>query len=241
MHDFCEEGQTKRTTIFDRGILEHARLAWCGIAIAAGAAIVGGVIASDSSRKAANTAADASMNAANTSAESQNQALNYLREVEAVPQQFRQEALQKLGGLSGLEGGEGSQQELINRAEKSPLYAAIMGGRKAGESAILRNASVTGGLRSGNVQGDMYDFNVDLKTKALLESYNQQLSGLQGLAQLPSNANNIASTMSGIGETRAQGIVAGGQIQQQNIQNQGDIWGKALSSSITGYANKGVV
>jgi hypothetical protein len=207
----------------------------------AGAVIVGAAVSSYSSNKAADKAAEASNNATSTQAASQTDALNYLREVEAVPQQFRQEALQKLGGLSGLDGGVGSQAELIARAEKSPLYAAIMSGRKAGESSILRNASATGGLRSGNVQGDMYDFNVDLKTKALLESYNQQLSGLQGLAQLPSNANNIASTMSGIGETQAQGIVAGGQIQQQNIQNQGDIWGKALSSSITSYANKGVV
>jgi hypothetical protein len=201
---------------------------------------------------AANTSADSQTQAANTAAASQTEALNYLREVEKVPQQFRQEALMKLGGLSGLEGGEGSQAELIARAEKSPLYAAIMSGRKAGESSILRNASATGGLRSGNVQADMYGFNVDLKTKALLESYNQQLTGLQGLAQLPSNANNIASTMSGIGTTlaggisgagtaTAQGITAGGQIQQQSVQNQGDIWGKALSSSIAGYANKGVV
>jgi hypothetical protein len=201
---------------------------------------------------ATNTAAASQTEAANTAAASQTEALNYLREIERVPQQFRQEALMKLGGLSGLEGGEGSQAELIARAEKSPLYAAIMGGRKAGESAILRNASATGGLRSGNVQGDMYDFNTNLKTQALLESYNQQLTGLQGLAQLPSNANNIASTMSGVGTTlaggisgagtaTANGIIAGGQIQQQNIQNQGDIWGKALSSAITGYANKGVV
>jgi len=198
-------------------------------AAAVGGALVGGYFSS----KASDKAADASRDAAQTAAGSQTEALNYLKEVEAIPQQFRQEALTKLGGLVGLKGGEGSQAELIKRAKASPLYAAIMSGKNEGENALLRTASATGGLRSGNVQGAMYEYNSDLRAQALLESYNQQLSGLQGLAQLPSNANQIASTMTGIGETQAQGIIAGGQIQQQNLQNQGNRWGSALSTVVS--------
>ena len=198
---------------------------WVAVA-AVGGALVGGYF----SGNAADTAAEASMDAANVSAASQTEALNYLKETEKIPQQFREAALKNLGGLSGLKGGTGSQQDLINRAMKSPLYASIMSGKNEGEASILRNASATGGLRSGNVQGAMYDFNVDLKTQALLESYNQQLSGLQGLAGLQSNANQIATTMSGIGATQAQGIVAAGQAQQQGLQSQADIWGSATAS-----------
>jgi len=177
--------------------------------------IIGGVLGNES----AEDASDAARDAANAQVNSQLEALNYLKEIEKIPQQFRQEALKKVGGLYGLEGGEGSQQQLINRAMKSPLYSAIMSGQNEGEAGILRNASATGGLRSGNVQGALYDYNVDLKTKALLDSYNNELSGLQGLASLPSNANQIAAATTGIGKTQAQGITASSQIEQEGNEN----------------------
>jgi len=165
-----------------------------------------------------NDAEKASREAANVSAGAQREALDYLKEREAIPQQFREEALQGLGGLYGLEGGTGDQQELIDRAIQSPLYKDIMGGKEAGEESILRSASATGGLRSGDTSYNMYDYDVRLQNKALLESYNQQLMGLQGMAGLPSNAGQIAEGMSGIGETQAQGIVAGTQADLQSKQ-----------------------
>ena len=138
----------------------------------------------------------------------QREALDYLKEVEKLPQQFREGALMKLAGISGIEGGEGDQQALIDRAKQSPLYAEIMGTRDAGEEAIMRNAAMTGGLRSGNVQDEMFTADVNLQNQALNQSFNQQLQGLQGLAQLPSNANNIATATSGIGTTQAEGTMA---------------------------------
>lgn len=164
-------------------------------------------------------AGDASLQASKTQAKYQQQALDYLKEREALPQQFREGALAQLGGLYGLEGGEGGQQALIDQARSSPLYGAILGGQDAAEEAVLRNASATGGLRSGNVQSALADQAQQLHNQALLESYNQQLSGLQGLAALPSNAGAIAAQTSGIGQTLGQGQVA----QQQAIvgaQNQ---------------------
>jgi len=164
--------------------------------------------------------------AAKIQARSQTEALNYLRETEALPQQFREGALTQLGGLYGLEGGEGDQQALIDRAIQSPLYGALMGGQQLGEEAIMRNAAMTGGLRSGNVQGAMYDYNTQLQNQALLASYNEQLQGIQGLAGLPSNANQIAAGMAGIGQTQAQGITAGEQFkQQQQQQGMGNLMG----------------
>ncbi|MBT8341038.1 MAG: tail fiber domain-containing protein [Desulfatitalea sp.] len=168
-------------------------------------------------------AADAATDAAEISAESQREALEYLKEREAIPSQFSDEATTMLGGLYGLEGGEGSQQALIDQAIASPLYGALMGGQEAGEDAILRSAAATGGLRSGNVQSNLYDYNTQLQNSALLNSYNQQLSGLHGLSGLGSNANQIASTMAGIGSTEAAGITAAAQAQQtanqQSINN----------------------
>lgn len=168
---------------------------------------------------------DAAAYAADVQAQSQMEALEYLKQTEAIPQQFREGALTQLGGLYGLEGGAGDQQALIDRARTSPLYQSIMGGQQAGEQAIMRQAGATGGLRSGNVQGAMYDYNTQLQNQALLESYNQQLSGLTGMAQLPSMAPQIASGMAGIGQTQAQGITASAQAQQAS-QQQG--WGNVL-------------
>lgn len=112
----------------------------------------------------------------------------------------------------------GSQQALIDQAISSPLYGAIMGGQEAGEEAILRSAGATGGMRSGNAQYGLYDYNTQLQNQALLESYNQQLAGLQSLAGMPSKASEISGQMAGIGQTQAQGITAAAQAQQAASQ-----------------------
>jgi len=199
--------------------------------------------AADASTRASQTSADAQLYAAEIQAESQRESLDYLKEREALPQQFREGALKGLGGVYGLEGGTGDQQQLIDRAVSSPLYQSIMGGQEAGEDAILRSASATGGLRSGNVQENLYDYNVQLQNKALLESYNQQLQGLTGMAGLPSNANQIAQGMSGIGQTLGQGQSAAGNIlgQGQVAAGQAQQAGyQQMAGNMMGMANLGV-
>lgn len=177
-------------------------------------------------------AAKASQQAANTQAAYQREALNYLKEREELPQQFREGALQVLGGLYGLEGGEGSQQQLIDAAKASPLYGAIMGGLDASEEAILRNAGATGGLRSGNVQQALADNAEQLQNRALLNSYNEQLGGIQGLAGLQSNAGQIAQQMTGIGTTLAQGQLDASRAVQANQQS--------ITSNLLGLGQLGV-
>lgn len=193
-------------------------------------------------------AADASVEAAGIQADYQREALDYLREVEALPREYREQALGELSGLFGLgetpyEGISGvpGQAELIEEARQSPLYSAILGGREAGEEAILRHQSATGGLRSGATQGALTDYSTQLENQALLESYNQaytrnigdyerdvgdyqrRISGLSGLAGIPSQATNIANLTSGIGQTEAQGLIASAQAResgrQQGINN----------------------
>jgi hypothetical protein len=203
---------------------------WVAVGII-GAAVVGGVMAD----KGADAAADASVQGANIQADYQREALAYLKETEEIPQLFREEALKGIAGAYNIEGGAGSQRDLIDRALASPLYGSIMGGQGAGEDAILRNAAATGGFRSGNVQHNMYDYNVQLQNRALLESYNQQMQGLQGLAMLPSNANQIAQQTSEIGTTYGQGIIAAGQAQQQGYQNIGNNVMGAVNLGISAY------
>lgn len=202
---------------------------------AIGAGLGGGLGSSYDASKTAEKASEASLGAAATQVTAQREALEYLKEREALPRQFSEEALRGLGGLYRLEGGTGSQQELIDRAISSPLYQGILGGSEAGEEAILRSASATGGLRSGNVQEALYDYNTQLRNKALLESYNQQLQGLTGLAGLPSYAPQIAGQMAGIGQTLGQGQIAAAQAQQAGTQQGiGNLMGFA-KLGLTGY------
>jgi hypothetical protein len=163
-------------------------------------------------------AAAAAREAAGISAGAQTEALEYLKEREALPQQFREEALGRLGGIYGLPGGTGSEEQMIQSLMASPLYKAILGGREAGEESILRSAAATGGLRSGDVQSNLYDYNVQLENKALLDAYNQRMQGLSGMANLPSAAPQIAQGMAGIGQTQAQGITAAEQARQAGSQ-----------------------
>ena len=107
-----------------------------------------------------------------------------------------------------------------------------MGGKEAGEESILRNASMTGGMRSGNVQGNLYDYNVQLENKALLESYNQQMTGLQGLAGLPSLAPMVAQQTGAIGTTLGQGQIAAAQALQSGDQQ--------VAGNLMGMANLGI-
>lgn len=176
-------------------------------------------------------AADAAKGAAKIQADYQREALDYLKKTEALPQKFREGALTGLGDIYGL-GAPGAQEKFFSGLEQSPLYGAIMSGRQAGEEAILRNASATGGLRSGNAQYNLADYNTKLKNEALLSAYNSQVGGLQGLAGIQSNANNIAGMTAGIGQTLGQGQIAAAQAQQQGNQN---MFSNAVGLGALGY------
>lgn len=168
--------------------------------------------------------------AANIQAQAQREALAYLREREKLPQAFREGALTNLGSEYGLTLDQNGKiipdgSSILQRAEASPFYSTAV---RRGEEAVLRNASATGGLRSGNTNEALAEVN----TNALLNAYNQQLSGLQGFANLPSNANNIASSMAGIGQTLAQGQIADANYQNAASQNQ--------MNNLTGLAGLGL-
>lgn len=148
---------------------------------------------------------DSAEDAAQISADAQREALAYLKQREKLPQAFREGALKDLGAEYGLtldaKGNIISDgRSIIERAEASPFYTTAV---RRGEEAVLRNASATGGLRSGNANEALAEVN----TNALLNAYNTQLAGLNGMASLPSNANSIAAGISGIGNTLAQGEI----------------------------------
>lgn len=181
-------------------------------------AIVGtAALGAYSSRKASKAATAG----AETSSAAQMAQLEYLKEVDKLPREYREAALTELAGQAGI-GEGGTQQELIDRAKASPIYSAIMGGKEAGEETILRRAGATGGLRSGNVQSALGKFGADLQNQALLTAYSEEKSNLNRLAGLPSGASEIGQVTSNIGQTLGAGQIAAGQIQQQGFQNIGN-------------------
>lgn len=172
-------------------------------------------------------AADASRDAAQIQAEAQRDALEYLKEVERLPREIREDVLPQLADFFQLP-EQRTQEEQIAAARQSPLYQAILGTQERGEDAILRSAAATGGLRSGNTIEQIGAFGQQLEQNALLQAFNQQqqqddlnyarnIQGLTGLAGLPSYAPQIAQQTAGIGQTIGQGEIAAGQAQQSAI------------------------
>lgn len=175
---------------------------------------MGGVV--DSVLGGGDDAADAATDAASIQARSQEKALKYLKEREKLPSAFGDAALEGFGGEFGLTLNEDDEvisdgMSIIDRAKASPFYQTSI---RDAEDAVLRNASMTGGMRSGTANDNLARAN----NAVLQNAYNQQLSGLQGIMGMPSNANNIAATMAGIGQTQAQGITAAAQAEQAGNQ-----------------------
>lgn len=178
------------------------------------------------------TAAETVGEATGQSIAAQRESLEYLKEINLLPQQYKEEALTALSQQAA--GGGPTQAQRITSAQQSPYYQQLMGSQKAGEESILRHAGATGGLRSGNVQKNLYDYNVNLKNQALTSAYNQQLqeeatqrATLQGLAGISTGASEIAGITSGIGQTQAQGTMAAGQA---GLQGRMDVLGGLLGA-----------
>jgi hypothetical protein len=186
---------------------------------------IAGKVESISEDISGKTAEEAARRASATEASAMLEQLDYLKEINKLPQQYREQALAEMSQRLQ-PGGTPTQAERIGLAKESPIYAEIMGARGSGEEAILRGAGATGGLRSGNVQEALYDYNVGLKNTALTQAYNQQqaeedrrLNELRSLAGLDTGTTQIAQTMGDIGGVRAAGITAGAQARTQGTAN----------------------
>lgn len=134
-------------------------------------------------------------------------------------------ALAAQQGFAGL-GGQEQQQEIVKNIIDSEIYKGMVG---QGEEAILQNASATGGLRGGNVQGALSD----LRANALRSIYNDQALRTSDIAnrganiagQVATNAQNATQNVASIGQaSAAQDAASVGQAATNSINlltNQG--------------------
>lgn len=101
-------------------------------------------------------------------------------------------ALRGQQALTGLLGAD-EQQRAIAEIANSPELAALT---QQGETAILQNASATGGLRGGNTQAALAQFRPQLLSGLINQRFGQ-LGGLAGLG---------AQSYQGLGQLGAQGL-----------------------------------
>ena len=208
------------------------------IGIAAGAGgltALGTYMAGESSKAGAETMSKGAIKSAEIQAQSQREQLEYLKEINALPTELRNQALTQLGGLSGM-GDANTQQEILDRAKASPFYKEMLA---EGQESVMSHAAMTGGFRSGDLQTSLYDEG----RKTLQSAYESELSNLRGLAGLPTGQENISRIMGNIGATEAggvynaaqatsQGQIAQGQIYQQGLQGIGNIGMRTLGMMI---------
>lgn len=123
---------------------------------------------------------------------------------------------QALLGLSG----PAAQKSAISGIEQSPFFKSQV---QQGEMGILQNASATGGLRGGNVQGALAQFRPALLNQLIQQQYGN-LGGLANLGQASAAQQAAAGQQAGTnisGLLGQQGAaIAGGQLAQAGIQSQ---------------------
>jgi hypothetical protein len=104
------------------------------------------------------------------------------------------------GELEGFYGGD--QQTIIDQAQASPFMSQLV---NTGESAIARNAQMTGGFRSGTTQENL----ASNSQNVLMNLVQQILQGKEGIAQSGFGATDAYTTalqniVAGTGATRGE-------------------------------------
>lgn len=145
-------------------------------------------------------------------------------------------ALEQQQALIGLRGPE-AQRAAIASIEGGQQFQAMS---RQGENALLQNASATGGLRGGNIQGALAEF----RPRLLNELINQQYGRLGGLAATGGTvAQNLASSglsatgeLARIGQASAAGVGTAGTQTGANIANLLGDQGAAQAAGIMGQS-----
>jgi hypothetical protein len=158
--------------------------------------------------------------------------------IDAFNQKTQEQTASIAGNLTGsIQGIQGDtsyadisrqrQQQAIQGIEQGPIYQEMA---KQGEAALLQNASATGGLRGGNVQGALSQYRPQLLNQ-LIE---QQYAKLAGLTTMGGGA---AQNLLNIGQASAAGTAAASQGYAINAGNLLAGQGQSQAAGIIGAAN----
>lgn len=198
-----------------------------GAAIAAGATLIGSSMQSDAAEDAAKSQSDSA--AAGIAAEERmfNRSLD-------LQQPYRDAGYGALSGLQGLTTAQG-RADALQGYYGSDEFTALQGQQ---ESQAMRNAAMTGGVRSGNNQVALASIAPQLGQNFLSNQYNQ-LTGLANMgmgaaSQGAQSANNLGSSMNAtqqnIGQAQAANYLAQGNISANTVGTLGGIAGSYFGS-----------
>jgi hypothetical protein len=120
-------------------------------------------------------------------------------------------AVSAQGDLAGINGAD-AQKAAIAALSGGPEMEAMA---QQGENAMLQNASATGGLRGGNLQGALAQFRPQLLSQLINQQYSR-LGNLSQLGQASAAGVGAGSLQTGAGIAALLGqqgaAVAGGQL-----------------------------
>lgn len=198
---------------------------------AIGAGLGGSMDAAKQQSQAAQAAAGTQAAAASEGVAEQRRQFDKLIELMSPYVTAGKGAMEQQQALMGL-GGEQAQQAAIGAIEKSPFFSAMA---QQGENAILQQASATGGLRGGNIQGALAQFRPGLLNQ-LVQQQMANLGGLTSLGQASAagqasqgmqSASNIGNLLAQQGAAIAGGQLAKGQQMQNTLKTIGGLAGIA--------------
>lgn len=215
--------------------------------VTGGALVVGSLIQGEQSRRAASRASGAQVQASQEAIAEQRRQFDLLQRLMQPYQEAGLPALQAQQALLGLSGAE-AQRAAIAGIENQPGFQEII---KQGENAMLQNASATGGLRGGNLQGALAQFRPQMLNQAIENQYarlagmttlGQQSAAGVGAAGMQTGAN-VGNLMGQIGAARAGGILGQARAQNQMIgslaQGFGQGYGYMQSPQFTSWLMNG--
>lgn len=143
--------------------------------------------------------------------------------VESAPQiQQVQGAVNPYAGMTGQE----AQAAAIEKIASSPLLQELTA---QGEQALLQQASATGGLRGGNIQGALAQYRPQMLQQAISDQYNRLGSTVAGgqtatsslpyINQTSYPTNNLSGLYQDLGSIQAGNILGQSQAQGQIYSN----------------------
>lgn len=187
-------------------------MAWYAVASAA-ASLVGSYMSSQASKGAAG----AQSGAAQAGVDEQRREFDAVQQLLAPYVNAGTGALGAQGDLLGLNGAD-KQAAAVQALQGSPVFSGLV---QQGEQGILANASATGGLRGGNVQGALAQFRPALLSSMISDQFNR-LGSLSSLGQ--NSAVMTGNAAMNTGNSVAQLLQQQGAALAGNSLAQGRIW-----------------
>lgn len=190
-----------------------------GTALTVGGGIVSGYMASSAAEDAAKDASRAQIASSQNSVAEQQRQFEELKKLLAPYSTAGTQSLTQQSALVGLS-GNAAQQAAIDNIKSSSEFTEL---KRQGEAAILQNASATGGLRGGNVQGALSQFSPQLLNQLIQQRYTN-LGGITSLGQNSAafagnagmrSAESISNQYAQQGAATAGALLAGGNAQSQ--------------------------